>query len=457
MNNPEVIYANLTGDSEPFVTDSLCVNCEKQGKTTILLTKIPMFSNIIIVSFDCEHCGYKNNEVQFGGEIKEKGIKLHLKVNEPKDLQRQIIRSEFCKVLIPELEFEMPSNKKSSINTLEGFLQNIIDDLSHDQPIRKFTQVEVYDRIEYIIGKLKEFKEGQGLPFNWMLEDPSGNSFIQNLNELQDDPSLKIQHYIRTIEELEAMGYSAENQKQEVQQLQQQQQIIADPIHQGTEQIQAGGQNFNQSIEDSVKNESINIPTPCNVCKEMGENKMCTVTIPHFKEILIMSFNCGFCGFKDTEVKATGEISKQGKIIELKFENEKDLCRDVFKSDTAKLIIPEIELELGTGTLGGVYSNVEGLLEQILTRLRDNNPFVGDSADDNYRKKMESFFQKLEEFKSGKSKFTLIIRDLVENSFIQNPYYPNEDTQVKITLFDRTPEDNDELGIDTMKTENYQN
>lgn len=47
----------------------------------------------------------------------------------------------------------------------------------------------------------------------------------------------------------------------------------------------------------------------------------------------------------------------------MKFENEKDLCRDVFKSDTAKLIIPEIELELGTGTLGGVYSNVEGLLE----------------------------------------------------------------------------------------------
>ncbi|CAK75881.1 unnamed protein product (macronuclear) [Paramecium tetraurelia] len=70
---------------------------------------------------------------------------------------------------------------------------------------------------------------------------------------------------------------------------------------------------------------------------------------------------------------------------------------------------------------------------------------------------MEQIFQKLEEFKSGKSKFTLIIRDLVENSFIQNPFYPNEDNQVKITLFNRTPEDNDELGIDTMKTENYQN
>lgn len=36
-------------------------------------------------------------------------------------------------------------------------------------------------------------------------------------------------------------------------------------------------------------------------------------------------------------------------------------------------------------------------------------------------------FEKLEEFKKGETKFTLIIRDLVENSFIQNPFYPEDD------------------------------
>lgn len=69
---------------------------------------------------------------------------------------------------------------------------------------------------------------------------------------------------------------------------------------------------------------------------------MCSVTIPHFKEILIMSFNCAFCGYKDTEVKAQGEISKQGKLIELHIKNEADLKRDVFKSDTASLTLPEL-------------------------------------------------------------------------------------------------------------------
>ena len=43
-----------------------------------------------------------------------------------------------------------------------------------------------------------------------------------------------------------------------------------------------------------------------------------------------------------------------------------DLKRDLFKSETAGLAIPEIELELACGTLGGVYTTVEGILEKIL-------------------------------------------------------------------------------------------
>jgi len=49
----------------------------------------------------------------------------------------------------------------------------------------------------------------------------------------------------------------------------------------------------------------------------------------------------------------------------LKVETEDDLKRDVFKSDTCVLRIPEIPLELGMGTLGGVYTTVEGLIEKV--------------------------------------------------------------------------------------------
>lgn len=49
--------------------------------------------------------------------------------------------------------------------------------------------------------------------------------------------------------------------------------------------------------------------------------------------------------------------------------------RDLFKSDTASVLIPEFELELNHGTLGGVYTTIEGLFEKILDNLRDNNMF----------------------------------------------------------------------------------
>lgn len=48
-----------------------------------------------------------------------------------------------------------------------------------------------------------------------------------------------------------------------------------------------------------------------------------------------------------------------------------------------------------------------------------------------------------------------MIKDLVDNSFLSNPYYPDKDPNGFAEEFERTNEDNDELGIDTMKTDNY--
>ena len=38
--------------------------------------------------------------------------------------------------------------------------------------------------------------------------------------------------------------------------------------------------------------------------------------------------------------------------------------------------MPEIELELGNGTLGGVFTTVEGLIEKIEDHFKENNPFI---------------------------------------------------------------------------------
>lgn len=46
----------------------------------MILTKIPFFREVIVSSFECDSCGWCNNEVQFGGELREQGCRFELKV-----------------------------------------------------------------------------------------------------------------------------------------------------------------------------------------------------------------------------------------------------------------------------------------------------------------------------------------------------------------------------------------
>ncbi|CAD8093110.1 unnamed protein product [Paramecium primaurelia] len=214
MDNIQQIFDNLKEDQEIIIKENKCSNCDKTCKTKISIKNIPNFQHIFIISFNCQQCGYKNDEVQFKKEKQEKGIKLQLKIDHPQLLQYRIIRSQQCKVSIPELEFQMSTNKKSCINTLEGFIQNIIDELSRDQIERKNCQGELYSGIQYIIENLQQYQQNKRLPFHWNMDDPSGNSFIISLNQSPQDDNLNIQYYTREEDEFETIFKKQENPQQ---------------------------------------------------------------------------------------------------------------------------------------------------------------------------------------------------------------------------------------------------
>ncbi len=46
----------------------------------MMLTRIPFFKEVIISSFCCDECSYSDREVQFGGQIQEKGIKITVNI-----------------------------------------------------------------------------------------------------------------------------------------------------------------------------------------------------------------------------------------------------------------------------------------------------------------------------------------------------------------------------------------
>jgi zinc finger protein len=122
--------------------------------------------------------------------------------------------------------------------------------------------------------------------------------------------------------------------------------------------------------------------------------------------------------------------------------------RDVYKSDTCVMAIPELDFAMAPGSMGGLYTTVEGLLDKVITNLTDNNPFgVGDSkTNDDYLK----FLDKLGELKEFKKPFTIVLDDALSNCFIYNPFAPEPDPQIEVTVYERTWEQNEELGLNDM-------
>lgn len=84
--------------------------------TRLLLTKIPFYKDVVIISFNCENCGYQNNEIQSGGPIAEKGIRINLKIRNQDELNRQVVKSDYTSIKIPEIDFEIPAQSQKGGN-----------------------------------------------------------------------------------------------------------------------------------------------------------------------------------------------------------------------------------------------------------------------------------------------------------------------------------------------------
>lgn len=160
-------------------------------------------------SFQCENCGYKNTEVQFGGQIADFGVHYELKVISPVHMNRTVVKSEHASIRIPELDLEIPAEtQKGSINTLEGFLNKTVEGLQEMQEDRRKYDPATAAKIDDFIQRIQEFIEGRRFPFTFILDDPSGNSFIQNPQAPNRDVYMKAEFYPRTHQNYIDMGYN---------------------------------------------------------------------------------------------------------------------------------------------------------------------------------------------------------------------------------------------------------
>nr|CAG4634805.1 EOG090X06TU [Alona affinis] len=436
------VFRDLNADDpEPETTEisSLCFNCGEDGMTRLLLTKIPFYKEIILMSFECDHCGFKNNEIQSGDKVQEKGSLIKCLISTSQDLNRQVIKSDYATVKIPEIDFEIPpQSKRGEITTVEGILSRSIAGLEQEQPVRKIVDPESAEKIDAFIKVLLDLKNLKR-SFTIILDDPSGNSFVENPNAPQMDPALTATHYVRSKEQDHLVGIYEEELKEIAEE--------EENVSEGEDKLTA------EKLEDEV----LHFGTNCPSCNSPCETNMKVTSIPYFKEVIIMATSCDACGHRTNEVKSGSGIAEKGVRIALRITDTIDMSRDVLKSETCSLSIPDLDFEVGPGTLGGKFTTLEGLLVAMKEQLTGSNPLVsGDSVQSTVKERMEQFNCKLEDIISGRAMGTrIILDDPAGNSYLQNVYAPDEDPEMSIEHYERTFEHNEELGLNDMKLENY--
>ncbi|KAJ5808650.1 zinc finger protein ZPR1 [Penicillium riverlandense] len=153
-------------DTGVMQVESLCMNCHENGTTRLLLPRVPFFRDIILESFECPHCFFKDNSLKSAGQIQELGSKYTLEVEAPLVFSHELNVYRHCGAMW------------------------------HPGLAKK------WDRFS---ARLEKAING-GLKFVITLVDPLANSYVQDLRAPAPDPQLTVEEYTRTEEEEDDLG-----------------------------------------------------------------------------------------------------------------------------------------------------------------------------------------------------------------------------------------------------------
>lgn len=361
-----------------------------------------------------------------------------LRIDKIEDLQREVLKGENASFRIDNLDLEAPAGP-GRISNIEGFLSKIKEDLEKDQSGRKEKALEQFEIIDGIILRLGKMLDGQDLPIVIIVDDPSGNSKIQP-SPLDGTGKYKVTEYKRTPEQNAALGLAPYEKEPE---------DIQDP---------------DEEDPDIVEGKAYTIPTDCPGCMKPAAVNMTMISIPYFKQVIISAVSCEHCGYKSSEVRTGGEVPELGRRITLKVNNAEDMKRDILKSESCLLKVPECSLELVPGTMGGRFTTVEGLLTQVRDDLHSSifdvdygEKIGGDTMEVNQENAWATFFKRLGSAIKAEFEYTVILEDPLASSYVQSYTAPEPDPQIQIEDYHRTEDEEEELGLSDMRTKRNEN
>lgn len=202
------------------------------------------------------------------------------------DLNRQIVRSASCEILIPELDLTLPPTSRGQLTTVEGLIRDVVADLSMDQPLRRIQDEGGHKKIQNLIDKMKkilgeaEDDEAEAVkcdktaelqipmpPFTVKLDDPAGNSFIEFIGDMSD-PKWNLRTYHRTLDQNIALGLVAPDDEADRMSLMKQVMISANT----------------DRVNDPITDDEVFVfPGFCSSCGHQIHTHMKKVNIPYFQ------------------------------------------------------------------------------------------------------------------------------------------------------------------------------
>lgn len=207
------------------------------------------------------------------------------KILNREDLNRQIVKSETCTVIIPDFEMTIPPSR-GQLTTVEGLLRDIVTDLGAEQPLRRVENEAAYNKIQGILDKIKDIladnedgeenentvgqvqvkkasqKDAPMKPFTITLDDPAGNSFLEFYGSMSD-PKWNMRTYRRTRQQNIDLGLVNPDAELDVQDQEE------------AAQVAAGLEGENEEI--------FVFPGVCSSCGHKSDTLMKKVNIPYFK------------------------------------------------------------------------------------------------------------------------------------------------------------------------------
>lgn len=469
------------------IKDCVCFNCEKTGVTKLMRLTTPFFGELMVSSFQCASCGFKDTKTEPIGPIMERGVRLALTVKNAEALNRRVITTKHSTISFSEIQLEIPpsANAGGRLTTIEGLVQEATVKLHEGNKLRKqkiayinahITKEKsegktpdselvarkdqeqiIADKIDEIVRTLVAYARGEELPFKIIVEDLDGKAAIENPFAPKRDPDVVVTSFKRTKEQDERVGIEVQEDAAAIAENAASKTSSPDVSNSSDSEkrCKLNGEEITKMYYDA-KNSDVRFASPCVACGRNGETRMAITKIPNFSEIILMCFVCEHCGFKDAEVKPGGEIADKGKKITLivtKDTIEEDLKRDVLKSSDAGISIPDIGFESGSGTLGAVYTTVEGLLSQTLDNLKSSRQFAeGDSAPEDVAERMRTFISKFQAIVDGAKPFTLTITDPIGQSWVYSKFAPKPDPQITVEWYERSRDEDEMLGLNQIDT-----